>query len=213
VDQDTGQETSEFQELYRSIVSSLSHLFRLSIIIRQSKPRGREGTSSSLPALDPSHDIMHVRDKHGKARQSAWLIERLGKSITQRREYFRYRQWRRDLQDALPKDPDPVSGRHPEDSLSELTDKLPTLKATTFEGSDVMVVDEDISRLEHQEEVLTLASLTSYATSTGGAGGEALRVPNPPARLPGGMKFEYSQPFECPYCRVITEVKSRAHWK
>ncbi|KAH8424891.1 uncharacterized protein LDX57_002636 [Aspergillus melleus] len=203
---ESGGEATEIQELCKGIRSVITHLFKLSMIIRQNKPRGREGKTSALEPLDPTADMMHIRDRYEKARKAPWLIDRLGKAITARREYFRYRMWRQEEQCTQQSDLAEDAG--PGDAHAA------TLKATTFDGDDMTVVLKNpLGNYSIEPVRSTEASITSYATSLPGANEETLRVPNPPSKLSDGTKFEYGEPFECPYCRNIRIVQDRSQWK
>jgi hypothetical protein len=85
--------TSELDELLSTIESTNSSLMKLSMIIRTSPLRDGYLKAATRCKLDPSWDIGHLREKHGSAkRSSSWLLERLGKSITRRRECLLYRK-------------------------------------------------------------------------------------------------------------------------
>ncbi|KAK5993589.1 Serine/threonine-protein phosphatase 6 regulatory ankyrin repeat subunit A [Cladobotryum mycophilum] len=187
--------TTELHHLSYGIQSSITQLFKISIIIRQLKPRGREVKSRDLPPLDPSPDIMHIGDKFSKSRATPWLMEKLGRAIVERRDFFRQQKARREKQLAT-ETQDPIDQG-----------------ATTFQGEDELLPLSSKPDQIYEESVASYATETSRATSTGGMDDEALRVPDPPYILPNGMEFEYGEPFECPYCLNIQTVKNRSRWK
>ncbi|KAK1147874.1 hypothetical protein N8T08_000388 [Aspergillus melleus] len=156
---ESAREATEIQALCKGIRSVIAHLFKLSMIIRQNKPRGREGTTTALEPLDPTADMMHIRDRYEKARKTPWLIDRLGKTITARREYFRYRMWRQEEQCAQQSDLAEDAG--PGDAHAA------TLKATTFDGHDMTVVlGNPLHNYSIEPERSTEASITSYQGQT-----------------------------------------------
>ncbi|KAL5337874.1 hypothetical protein BJX70DRAFT_367938 [Aspergillus crustosus] len=192
-------ETTEIVQLLKGIRSSITHLFRLSILIRQSKPRGREAKSSVLEPLDPAVDVMHVRDRYPKTQTSPWLTDRLGKAITARREYFRYRKRRYEEQHAQ------------QDQLTH--DAAITVKATTFEGHESTTVQENLLAIDAVTQGLSRFSVTSYATSIGEGTENTLRVPGPPKGFSNNAETKDDEPFECPYCLAIQIIRDRPHWK
>jgi hypothetical protein len=87
-------------------------------------------------------------------------------------------------------------------------EQAPTItqtKATTFVATPAFHKPS----IEQEDDI----SVTSYATSVGEGSLHALRVPEPPQTLSGGMLFEYGVPFECPYCFTIRLVKNRREWR
>jgi rubrerythrin len=214
---------SELEQLERAIHDTVTNLFKISIVIRQPTPRGRYSASKSVVPFDSSFDISHVWHKFPHACQNPLLIERLGKAITRRREYFRYRREHRrrlalerpDAEDIPLANVDDssatqanVDAARPASTYNNTEIRAPTItltKATTFiENSPVQT-----SYVEQADD----ASLTSYATSTGEGSLYALRVPNPPDSIGHGVNFAYEMPFECPYCFTIQVVANFREWK
>jgi hypothetical protein len=201
--------TSELDELLSAIESANSSLMKLSILIRNSPFRDDYLKAASRYKLDPKWDIGHVREKHGSAKRStAWLVERLGKSITRRRQYLNYRK---DHHEKLSRDWDedtkeiePEEDEKPEKTIAET--KL--TKATTFVAA-CAPPEKDGS-----EAGGSFGSQTSYEdTVMGDAAKNRLTVPRYPTMAFEGIPFEYGEPFQCPYCYTEQTVKSRADWK
>jgi len=212
----TASQISEIAELQRAINDTITNLFKLSIAIRKPTPRGRYAASKSLPPFDASYDIAHVQHKFSLISEQIWLAERLGKAITRRREYFRYRRVHRTKlghqasQPEEEKEEGRVAGLLVEQevavSRSQPDERATTItqtKATTFVDSS----PPKKLTIEHEDAV----SLTSYATSVEENSLHALRVPDPQSL--GGMPFEYGKAFECPYCLTIQNVQNWHEWK
>lgn len=217
--EDGSRPISEIRELFLAAEGSITSLFKLSIVIRNPTPRGRYAKLASMASLDDSFDIGHVWQKYPRARQAPWLVERLGKANTRRRQYFRYRQQHGDKLSKEPEEqarevylknsdaqviataqPGPAPGR---ETLSHISGSKPVTKithttATTF-------VAENLS--DHIEEHSnTGRSVTSYATSIT-EDPNSLRIPPPPEMSADG------KPFVCPYCCTVQIVESRRSWK
>ncbi|KAM0424423.1 hypothetical protein ACHAPT_010344 [Fusarium lateritium] len=84
--------TTELDELLSIIQASVDRLFRLSMLIRRSRPRGRLPAETEAPVADTSMDTRHVKDKFPKVKEAEWLAERLGTAIAKRRAFISYRQ-------------------------------------------------------------------------------------------------------------------------
>jgi hypothetical protein len=123
-------ETSKLEQLFLAIKNSNSSLMKLSMIIRNSPTRDDYLKAASRYNFESRYDIGHVREKHGSANGACdWLLERLGKAITRRRQYLKYREdhhgkLSRDWED-FSKNNESRKDENPENSIA-LT------KATTF---------------------------------------------------------------------------------
>ena len=150
--------------------------------------------------------------------QTDWLEKRLGKAITQRRQYLRYCRQHRDRLDTQHKTSDvsenavdrqPIPVRKPVEESSQATKSQtqslnpPSTFANTT--ASTLVVNNFESLDEIPEEV---QSQTSYATSLNeDESTEMLRVPPLPDDAVPGL------PFECPYCWAPQLIKTRRTWK
>ncbi|KAH7330210.1 hypothetical protein BKA65DRAFT_554201 [Rhexocercosporidium sp. MPI-PUGE-AT-0058] len=89
------EELSEIREIFASIDDAINNLFRFSVIIRNNINRDRYAKAAASSIASPFNDqfdICHVEHKFpalGK-RNDRWLVERLGKAVTQRRQYLKY---------------------------------------------------------------------------------------------------------------------------
>jgi hypothetical protein len=97
-----GNPTSELEQLYLAIVETITSLLKLSISIRKPSIRDRYARTASLIPLDPAYDINHVSEKYPCIRSTPWLMEKVGRAITRRRDFLRYRARHREkLADGL----------------------------------------------------------------------------------------------------------------
>ncbi|KAK1750909.1 cold-shock' DNA-binding domain-containing protein [Echria macrotheca] len=199
LDSDSDEEPLDVvQQLSESIRSSISALFRLSMLIRRHRPRGRyedggNGPDDAPPPANP-FDTRHVCDTFPRVRAKPWLADRLGRAITRRREYLKYREkHRKSLASA------PVS-------IEDCGAAESGTVATTF------VQDDAIQHATKADSVITTAtSFVSLAGEDGQPIGEA--IPDLSDMVLNGVQLDYGQPFECPFCWTIQFVSDRGEWK
>jgi hypothetical protein len=96
----SGEQESEFSELWLMIDDAVDSLMRVSVFIRAKANNNRNRfvraalksgkSGSALP--DTSYDKAHVRQKHPKLERFEWLVDRLGAANTQRRQFLVYAQ-------------------------------------------------------------------------------------------------------------------------
>lgn len=228
------QPTSEILELFLSIPETITSLFRLSILIRNSSSRDRyakaETAASKLPFND-QFDIDHVGNKFPRLYldDRAWLRTRLGRAITQRRQYLRYCREHHEklsksdeLQHGARRSQEPeyssvllaVEGHQPQlvshtDNQTTISRPTSTLAPTT---ASTIIVDRmnelgDLNKLDQNIDDDT-RSQTSYAASVADDDSNSrLAV----VRLEDIAKP--GQPFECPYCWTIQQPKSQDAWR
>lgn len=178
---------------------------KLSILIRSSpnrddyiKAASRYNTWSAYP------DIGHVREKYGNARYSEpWLLDRLGKTITRRRQFLKYRV---EHHEKMTVEKEVVE--KPEGPPMTI---VASTKATTFVGQENFAsnIPKPIS------EAGSFGSLTSYDPTVFGIDGAPtlLAVPSPPTYAFPDVEFVYGEPFQCPYCFTEQIVKNKSAWK
>jgi hypothetical protein len=152
-------QTSDLGQLFTAIKTANSSLMKLSMVIRNSPARDDYLKAASRYHFDARYDIGHVKEKHGAAKRSSdWLLERLGKAITRRRQYLKYRE---DRHIKLSKDwgeeaaaevdmagleaPPMATAKAIEDEKPEKTIALTKLtKATTYVGNETMIERDGI---------------------------------------------------------------------
>lgn len=198
-------ETSDLEQLFLAIKNANSSLMKLSMIIRNSPTRDDYLKAASRYNFESRYDIGHAKEKHGSAKGADdWLLERLGRGITRRRQYLKYREdhhgkLSRDWED-FSKNNEPKNDGKPEKSIA-LT------KATSF-------VEKNRVGNHDGSDLGSLGSKTSYeATTIGEESSDQLTVPQHPDMAFEGVPFEYGEPFQCPYCYMEQVVKNRMEWK
>ncbi|RGP65706.1 transcription factor [Fusarium longipes] len=190
-------------------------LLRLSVAIANPAPHERFRKLGAGPSEDVSfyepHDITYVKDKFPKI--SDELANALGRYITRRRQFFKYRYAHHEKlvsgieSLALNKESDTCRTEIvPQTIASSLPEQF---KASAKFDPQAAVVDEDM-RSD------TGMSQTSYATSAGfvfeGTDLE-MHEPPPPLRVPPRPSAAADGIFECPFCYRMISAKTRAAWK
>ena len=200
------QNPSELEEIFSAIHSSNASLMKLSMVIRSSPARDDYlKAASRFKDWNPYPDIGHVREKHGSAKGSTeWLLNRLGKAITRRRQFLKYRVEHFEK----------LSGAWDEGERAKRDDEKPektiaSTKATTFIGND------NIYQREGSDAAVSFGSQTSYEATVAGdeIASHKLTVPPPPKLAFPDIPFEFGEPFNCPYCYTEQNVKNKAAWK
>lgn len=90
--EDADSDQDELSELHLSVGDIITSLFKVSMLVKKATKRDRYAKAASAK-VDPfleEFDIRHVADKYPMVRAQPWLLKRLGKAITQRRQYLRY---------------------------------------------------------------------------------------------------------------------------
>ncbi|KAF4628213.1 hypothetical protein G7Y89_g9937 [Cudoniella acicularis] len=197
---------SNLDEQIKAIIASNASLMKLSIVIRSSATRDDYiKAATRFNTWNPYPDISHVREKYGSAKQSTdWLLERLGKAITKRRQFLKYRVEHNEKM-AGGGDDDETKREKPEKTIVAST------KATTFIGENVL---QNV-RTAGSDTGNSFGSQTSYERTVFGSDGapKMLTVPPPPKFAFPGVPFEYGEPFQCPYCFTEQIAKNKPAWK
>jgi len=187
-------------------------LLRLSVAIANPAPheRFRKFGAVDISYQEP-HDVAHVRNKFPKL--SPDMADVLGKSITRRRQFFRYRLAHHEKLAAGLEPPGAEQARDdgrteafPETVASTLPEHIKTRTNLDLRNG---VINED----NHSD---TAASMTSYATSAGFSAEECdgeVFPPPPPVRVPPPPKEAKYGNFECPFCYRMISASTRAAWK
>ena len=217
---DQSQPSSELEELLESSSDTITSLFKISVLVKSATTRDRYAKAAKAPGepFDARFDISHVGHKFPLIHRTEWLETRLGKAITQRRQYLRYCRQHRDRLDAQHKvadvsenavDRQPTLVRKPVEESGEATKsqnqslKPPSTFAITT--ASTLLVNNFDSLENPPDEV---QSQTSYATSINeDESSDNLRVPPLPDEALRGL------PFECPYCWAPQLIKTWRPWK
>lgn len=203
------QGETELRQLMISVHDTITFLLRLSMAIRNPAPHDQYMNSARI---DTSHfegfDVKHVGDKFPKISERVAVI--LGKAISRRREYFRYREsHNKKLSDGLVTEvPEVVlqSGQSaaPEANQDGKTEIVPQSTVASSIPQEVKA-DSFYLDLEEDQQSESGFTQTSFATSAGGF--QELKVPPMPKEARDG------NPFPCPFCFMIISVGSRRSWK
>ncbi|KAF1849284.1 uncharacterized protein K460DRAFT_277438, partial [Cucurbitaria berberidis CBS 394.84] len=199
--------TTELEQLASNMAEINTCLMRLSMAIRNPAPHDqfKESTHINVTHFE-AFDIDHVRGKFPMAKE--YLVVRLGKAISRRRQYLRYREeHRKKLEHGLGSQPQaqvqeltiPHSTSHTVTSPSEKIESTiaSSLPLAIKASASAMELDEN----DQYEDVL---SQTSYASSTN----DTARLRPPPLPEQG----QDGDPFECPLCFRFTSVRQLAAW-
>lgn len=190
-DDDTDSPGTELGQIaIEGVADVVDCLLRLSRTIRNPAPHDRYAKSQTA---ETSHfepfDIQHVQSKFPTI--ELWLAERLGKGISRRRQYLRYRESHHSKLSHGLDDPEDTNGECNETIASSIPLHLKdNVVATT-------ILEDDRSDAG--------ASQTSYASTSMGDP-EALRIPPLPEEAHRG-------PFQCCFCYMIIVAATRAAWK
>lgn len=190
------QDQTELKQLQSSMIETVTLLLRLSMAIRNPAPHDQFMESKDI---DTSHyeefDIRHVREKFPQAED--YLITRLGRALSRRRHYLRYRDahhkklsYGLDSADDIVKEP---SG----------TEMIPQSTIASSLPTTLKAVDH--LDLTYDDSSETGFSMTSTASSTNGS--SKLRPPPMPEEARDG------NPFECPLCFRIVLAHSALSWR
>ncbi|KAF5568402.1 transcription factor Cys6 [Fusarium phyllophilum] len=194
---------TKLSTLCTDIAEAIDCLLRLSLAIANPAPHERFRKLGAGPDEDISfyeaHDIRYVQDKFPKISQD--LPDVLGKFITRRRQFFKYRESHHaKLAAGLDQETQKDTGR---------TEIVPNTVASSlpehFKGSGV--IDED-----NRSDMAM--SETSYATSAGYLMLEDGEIkPAPPLKVPPRPPEADKGVFECPFCYRMISASTRGAWK
>lgn len=217
------KDLSEAEELFESIKETITSLFRISMIIRHASPRDRfaKALSAKQTPFDESFDINHVKHKYPLLDQQDrhWLAERLGKAITNRRQFLRYA---REHRDKLAKESKEVEYQeHRSDIIAEALG--PAIDRAAKSEADHTVLSKPTSTLAPtsastlliarvqtpapEDDLPDDRSQTSYAISIGEDDDLGLQLP----KLADVSKDGF--PFECPLCWTIQNMRKERSWR
>lgn len=211
------EELSEVREIFISIEDAISNLFRFSAIVRNNANRDRYAKAVAAAIATPFNsqfDICHVEHKFPALakKDKRWLVERLGKAITQRRQNLKYC---RELHDKTAKEPQnlgsgPVATRLLESSSHSPARLLPVARSDDSKPMSTMAPTQASTLIfrpgqaiegELEEEA---QSHTSYVTSTSEDSSNTMLSVISLEEVSNGFKQ-----FECPYCWQIQTARSQ----
>ncbi|KAI6763928.1 hypothetical protein HG530_007717 [Fusarium avenaceum] len=204
--------SSSLSTLFADVGEAVDCLLRLSVAIANPAPHERfrklgAGLDEDVSFYEP-HDIAYVKDKFPHIDDS--LAKILGKFITRRRQFFKYRRAHHTRLASNLESDEKADTSRTEIVQKTVASSLPEqFKAMANFDPRANIIDEDV-RSD------TGVSQTSYATSAGflidDQGGQARDFP-PPLRVPPIPNAGEDGIFECPFCYRMIAAKSRAAWK
>lgn len=208
---------------------SISSLFRLTIVTQNLSSRDRLERMEQIDvSAYESFVINHIREKYQLVEEGQYLVERLGKANTKRRQLLRYHEKHHEklvgrLPEAMPR----AYGQEPADETERAggntdlegyvgdaheyrqSDFMSEAVSSNMRTEVTTVYDDNFASPHNENETEygyansyseTGESQTSYASSAASSSdSNKLRVPPPP---PDCYNIK---PFECPYCfRIVS---------
>lgn len=211
--------TTELEERFLEVKHIITCLYKLSIVIQSPASRDRIQRCAHIEVGHYEYfDIAHVSEKFPLAQQ--FLIDRLGRSNTKRRQLLEYHKRHHDKL-ALYIDAPMASGIAQKTFALDLGDGVLEADAVV-DGSPTAVAATIAKTLNTQTTVSTFferpslvpggsdtgQSQISHGTSVGDDTHTKLRIPAPPI---AGRALD-GEPFECPYCFCMVEVEDSRAW-
>ncbi|KAM7185320.1 hypothetical protein V8F20_011853 [Naviculisporaceae sp. PSN 640] len=189
---------TELDQIVLVVADVINCLLRLSVAIKNPAPHDR--FTASIPGIDSDHyeqfDIQHVQEKFGHIDEG--LAVRLGKAITRRRQYFKYRERHHQKLSEGISAQGVAPSNIPKDTVSTIASSIPKeAKYATFDLSRLATTDEDAFSDSG-------ASVTTFASSI--AGSDTVQIPPMPREANKG-------PFECPFCFMIITASTTISWR
>lgn len=183
---------SEIDQIFADIIKVIDTLYRISTSLRNPTPHDR--FMSLACTYYERTDINHVREKYPSAEDL--IVQRLGKAISHRRQYFKYRG---SHHDKLAMGLDFDSSKTELGIQSTIASSIPeALKGTGSIARGFESIDED----QRSDSGFTQTSITTSAT------GDSARLQIPP--IP---KQASKGPFECPFCFMMISLSRKGAWK
>ena len=209
----------ELQQLFQSISSIIANLYKLSIIIRRGNLNGDRLLKSSKVnvAFYETFDIGHVRNKFPSANNA--LVERLGKAISRRRQYLKYREQHHGKL-SVP--------RQNTSTADQPVTQDRSMRSVETKASARAQTPQHGTTISHSIEVSTTAStyvppkhqdvaeidFDVYSESSSVSSGQSSTIGAERPRLPPiPQASERSRDFECPYCYTICRLVGTEDWQ
>ena len=210
-------ETSELECVLRDITHIVTCLYKFSIAVRNPVPWER---IQKIASINISHfeelDIQHISERFPMA--SIYLIERLGKANTRRRQLLQYfKEYHNkvaryiDVSDELIENTPGLAhaATGPEnigDKPASVTEVTPTISTVLKPHTTVTTPPKEtinIIDVESDENQLSQTPVNKSKVTT--------LVPIPPP--PNEATAYDGQPFECPYCFQVIKIGNRCAWR
>ena len=220
---------TELQQLQHSISSSIKNLYQISILVRRNPvPHDRLVKSAKIDtAFYEEFDKRHVHEKFPHA--SLDLVERLGKAISKRRKFFKYREQHRQKLSFLPNNGAirgatqklqmiPTTQSRSQSQTIDVrkamgterdTPSLPqstNAKESTTASTFVVQPSQFPLNLDTIDQQSDAATQTTHH-STSSMSPDHLNIPKAP------KASQDADEFECPYCYTIYRFRARDSYK
>ncbi|MCJ1388906.1 hypothetical protein MMC18_001757 [Xylographa bjoerkii] len=187
-------ETSDFLQIFLSIKSAITNLFRTSMVIRNVPIEDDYARSATRYHLPTEWDVRHVGDLFASAKkEKPWLVQRLGRAMTRRRQFLRYRAQHHEQLSAE---------NIQEAGAAEGSRNSLWTKAATYAADPSQSLLDIIN--EAEKEVESNGSRTSYEPTVNEEASGILNVPPLPYG-PDGMRVDYGEPFQSIVVRCETQ--------
>jgi tetratricopeptide (TPR) repeat protein len=223
-EEENGEEISEVNELREEISGTITRLFRISILIRQAAPTDlfAKSLSRNRYRFSDQFDIAHVGEKYRKlaTKDYAWLLQRLGRAITQRRRYLSYIQDHHEKLGGMLNHYDKADSSAARSQApivkQPLASKLmlDTASHPSFFTKATTVAAERITpQLLVAEESDSENDARSYTTISRSIDGD--HESSTTVRIPklDNLRIGNKKEFECPFCFRIKKFKSERIWR
>jgi hypothetical protein len=217
-DDEQGPPQSGLAGVSVDIQEAIDCLLRLSVAIANPAPHERVRVRGAGPLEDVSfretYDIGYVRDKF--PRMDFRLAQVLGRAITRRRQFFKYREAHHARLAAGLETLVHDGNVGAEDTAR--TEIVPKTVASSLPEHLKSLTNVDLTTgvLDEDNTSETGLSQTSYATSAGFLAGDVdgqPMKPPPPLKVPPLPKGADRGSFECPFCYRMVSASTRAAWK
>jgi len=218
------QEISDVHELGEEISGTITRLFRVSTLIQQAAPTDpfAKALSRNRYRFNDQFDIAHVGEKYPKLATDdyAWLRQRLGRAITQRRHYLSYIQDHREGLEGMPTHHDNADRSAARSQAlvikQSLASKpmLDTASRPSFFTKATTVAPERITPqmlvVEDSDPEDDARSYTTISRSVEGDHESSTTV-----RIPklDDLRIGNKKEIECPFCFRIKRFKNERTWR
>lgn len=192
---DDGSLDTELDQISVDVADVVTCLLRLSSTIRDPAPHDKFAEAQSIETSDCElSDVQHVQSKFSSIDSS--IATRLGKAISNRRQYFKYRKVRHAKLAHGPNQDSAIDTTHnkPQQILhSSISEHLDESSKST-ELTPVVLEDDETSDTGSSE------------TSSSETESESRQFPPLPNEA-------FKGPFQCPYCSMVINATDGVSWK
>lgn len=214
----------ETQSILEVILDCVRGLLRLSILIRKATPRDRWNRAlqkTREDRFDDHFDVHHVGEKFPKLNkaENEWLKTRLGRAITQRRQFIRYCREHKNQMTTTESTVNPIIEYQEQVEpveFTEVLERFPAAEAMTLappitegstKASTLQVTTLDAIRIDDDDDATSVASSVVSSLDPTNKDEHRLHLPSLQAVSQGHDEFE------CPLCFTIQTFRHSRKWK